>query len=339
MEEDLFVLLDFELDRFLKFHWNILDFLGDGCVVTDENELIKFTNSAFVTFSGWQKADLIGQKINKVIFYEKDRLFLKKKKGKKISVFTNVWSLKDNNGRRIGKLFILRLKDFYLERMRELENLLLFIRGSVHDLNNLLTVLSMNFEMLTYSLSNRDKENSYLKKIESAITRMRELFHRVSMLYEPVQISSLDLKEIIKETSDLVLSDSNVKCNLKIENPLPKVRGDKAQIGQVIQNLIINAKEAMKGKGEIDIKLSLATCAHKEGKWIKIEIKDRGSGISDKILPKIFDPFFSTKSQGRGIGLAVSKRIIEKHGGFIEIFSKEGKGTTFTIYLPAEESL
>jgi len=145
----------------------------------------------------------------------------------------------------------------------------------------------------------------------------------------------------LRETASFTLGGSNVKKKIDIAADLWNAEIDSGQISQVLNNLLINAKQAMPGGGEvlisaenenigIDSGLPLS-----EGRYIKISIKDSGHGISEGNINRIFDPYFTTKGKGSGLGLATSYTIIKRHKGYIGVLSQEGEETTFFIYLPA----
>jgi two-component system cell cycle sensor histidine kinase/response regulator CckA len=152
------------------------------------------------------------------------------------------------------------------------------------------------------------------------------------------------IEKIIKEMAEFSLRGSNSRCLYDIPKDIWKVQADKNQISQVISNLMINADQAMPEGGIIKIKLENVVVKEDSliplnaGKYIKMNITDKGLGIAEKHLPKIFDPYFTTKQKGSGLGLATTYSIIEKHNGYITVESKLGAGTTFYIYLPATET-
>jgi len=164
------------------------------------------------------------------------------------------------------------------------------------------------------------------------ITKGMELGHRRSD--EDVQA---DLKEIVELTLTFVRA-ALLKCALlEVDlQPSPLVKGSPNKLGQVMTNLLVNAMQAMpdRGRSENRIKVSLAP-DQTEG-WVRLAVEDNGEGIPDDVREHIFDPFFTTKTQGgTGLGLAISKRIVEEVGGHIDFESRPGKGTTFTVLLPA----
>jgi signal transduction histidine kinase len=125
------------------------------------------------------------------------------------------------------------------------------------------------------------------------------------------------------------LKKGNISSVFQRGENLPLLRIDAHQIQQVLINLVLNAIQAMEGGGVLTVRTFLG-----DGGRMGIEVKDTGVGISRSNLKKIFDPFFTTKSEGTGLGLSISLKILENHGATIDVESKEGKGSTFTIYFP-----
>lgn len=148
------------------------------------------------------------------------------------------------------------------------------------------------------------------------------------------------ISQLLHETVSFSLRGSNCTCSYELPDTLLPVIGDRNQIGQAIQNIIINANQAMPDGGNIHIEAQNKEITRdtylplKAVRYVEIKIKDEGIGISSEVCDKIFDPFFSTKENGKGIGLTTSYSIIKKHDGHITVSSQQGKGTTFIIYLP-----
>jgi CheY-like chemotaxis protein len=158
-------------------------------------------------------------------------------------------------------------------------------------------------------------------------------------------IKNTDLRPVIDNASKFALSGSKCLCHMALPPNLWLAEADEGQLAQVIQNLVLNASEAMPEGGSIDISAENVELPKESnvllpngGKFTKIVIRDTGLGIPEKYLPKIFDPYFTTKQKGSGLGLATSYSIIRNHGGAIEVISKPEHGTTFFIYLPASET-
>ncbi|HOT20323.1 MAG TPA: ATP-binding protein, partial [Spirochaetota bacterium] len=157
---------------------------------------------------------------------------------------------------------------------------------------------------------------------------------------EPIKAVA-SLEQLITDTAQFVFSGSNVRCHLDIQPELWNCEIDAGQMGQVFQNIMINAMQSMPQGGIVTIKAynyvydGKAQIPLLPGDYIAITIKDEGIGIPEENLSKIFDPFFTTKEHGSGLGLATSYSIIKRHGGYIEVTSDVGKGSEFIIYLHA----
>ncbi|HAP66223.1 MAG TPA: hybrid sensor histidine kinase/response regulator, partial [Nitrospinae bacterium] len=155
---------------------------------------------------------------------------------------------------------------------------------------------------------------------------------------------TISIIKLLRDDVEFACRGSNVKCSLNIPDDLWPVDIDEGQINQVIYNIVINAGHAMSEGGTVELSAENINAYAdnryfvKEGKYVKIAISDTGSGISEENLNKIFDPYFTTKKTGSGLGLASAYSIIKNHDGYISVESKVGKGTTFYIYLPKSQS-
>jgi len=229
-----------------------------------------------------------------------------------------------------------------LQQTQRLESLGVLAGGIAHDFNNLMGGI---FGYIDLAIEEKSKplSTSYLSKAMETIERARGLTAQLLTFSKggaPVR-KVTSLFPYIQETVQFALSGSNVSCKFSFEANLWPCNIDKNQIGQVIDNLVINAKQAMSGGGTIE--LTARNVAFNEadhpvldkGMYVKLSIKDTGTGISSDIMPHIFDPFFTTKTKGHGLGLSTCYSIINRHGGYIDVESELGKGTTFHAYLPA----
>jgi CheY-like chemotaxis protein len=146
--------------------------------------------------------------------------------------------------------------------------------------------------------------------------------------------------DIVRETADFVLSGSNVSCDITVDNSVRYVDIDRGQVSQVIQNVVLNAVQAMPAGGVIGIHLAAMHHAGDRfppidaGDYVRVALSDQGAGIPREQLQRIFDPYFSTRDSGRGLGLATCYSIMKKHGGWIDVESEVGNGTTFYLYFP-----
>ncbi len=228
-------------------------------------------------------------------------------------------------------------------KVQRLESLGVIAGGIAHNFNNILTGFMGKITLAQWFIGNKKMATQKLKEAENILSDAKELANQLltfSKGGEPVK-RVFAMEPIIKDQIDFLLSGSNVKSHANISDNLWPVEIDKGQIGQVLTNLILNAKEAMLSGGMLEIKgrnihiKNGRNLPLQKGKYIKISFKDNGKGISSRNLTKIFDPYFSTKKEGTGLGLATSYSILKRHSGYIEAHSKIREGSTFTLYLPA----
>ena len=233
-----------------------------------------------------------------------------------------------------------------LMNTQKLESLGALAGGIAHDFNNLLSGI-FGFIDIAAAITTEEKVGQYLTKTLGTLERARALtgqlltFAKGGAPNKKLQ----RLPEFIEATATFALSGSSVSCRFNIPTDLWECEFDENQIGQVIDNIVINAQHAMPTGGKIEIVAQNQHIAHnahpslEEGNYVQIAIRDEGIGIPESILSKIFDPFFSTKTRGHGLGLAMCHSIITRHGGHIGVQSEPGIGSTFTFYLPAESEL
>ncbi len=256
--------------------------------------------------------------------------------------------LYDGRGKLIGAVHAARditeqkKVDKELQKTEKLESLGLLARGIAHDFNNILTSILVNISLSRIYIKNDDKPLARLNEAEKAISRAKDLTRQLLTFSSggaPIR-SQASIDYLLRDTAEFTLSGSNVKCEFDIPDNLRDVEIDKGQISQVIQNLVMNAVQAMPGGGTIRIGAENISLNEdhglplKDGKHIKIRVEDQGVGIPREFLNKVFDPFFSTKQKGSGLGLSTSYSIIKNHNGLLTLESELGSGTTFYVYLP-----
>ena len=238
----------------------------------------------------------------------------------------------------------------YQMKMQQLESIGLLAGGIAHDFNNLLGGILGYTNLAQVLIDDRDAALENLAAIETMVEDATHLTHKLltfSKGGEPIK-ETFDIVALIKEVVYPSISGSNIKIEFNHASNLLPVYADSGQIKQVIQNIIINAEHAMPVGGTINIscdnvyleKNKMCNCnfsSREAGNYIKISIQDYGVGMSPEHLSKIFDPYFSTKSHGHGLGLPIIFSIIKKHAGCINVKSELGKGTTFEFYLSASE--
>jgi len=226
----------------------------------------------------------------------------------------------------------------------KLESLAVLAGGIAHDFNNLLTViLGSTSAAIVQARSVEVKE--YLKTVERAAIKARELTRQLITFSKggaPLK-RIISLEPVIKEYANFALIGSNAVCEYDIDPDLLRANVDEGQVGQVIHNLVLNAEQSMPMGGTVEVSAHNVIVAPgqvpplKEGRYVRVSIKDHGMGIPEQNLPKVFDPYFTTKQFGSGLGLASAYTIVMKHDGNISVESREGVGSVFYIYLPVSQ--
>jgi PAS domain S-box-containing protein len=229
-----------------------------------------------------------------------------------------------------------------LQQSQKLESIGTLAGGIAHDFNNLLGMI-FGYIDLAAEETKEKATSEYLAKALKAFERIRGLTQQLLTFAKGgAPVKKVDaVGPFIHETAQFALSGSNVLCRFQLPDDLWMCEYDRNQIGQVIDNIIINAQQAMPKGGDVEISGENVALDGKDGapvapgKYVRISIKDHGVGISKDVLPRIFDPFYSTKAKGHGLGLATCYSIISRHGGRIDVESEPDKGSAFHVYLPA----
>jgi len=228
-------------------------------------------------------------------------------------------------------------------KTQKLESLGLLAGGLAHDFNNLLTAILGNISIVKMGLEENENAATRLEEAEKASLRAKDLTQQLITFAkggEPVKrVTSID--RIIQEAVKFSLSGSAVTCEYEPSNGIWPVEADEGQISQVMNNLLINAVQAMPRGGSIHIECENVYdgdgpvgISGGEG-FVRVTVRDEGIGIPQEYLPHIFDPYYTTKQTGSGLGLATAYSIIKRHEGEITVDSETGKGSVFTFYLPA----
>jgi PAS domain S-box-containing protein len=236
---------------------------------------------------------------------------------------------------------------------QKLESLGALTSGIAHDFNNLLGSVLAEAELAELEVSTGSSPVVQIHRIKAVAVRAAEIVREL-MIYsgqDQTDFGSVDLSQLVEEMLELLKVSISKHAVLKTElrKNLPAVRGNAAQIRQIVMNLIINASEALGERdGLIHVATSIAgggrsrsTIPAKglpEGDYLRLEVSDTGCGISEEQQARIFDPFFSTKFAGRGLGLAVVHGIVRAHAGAIHLSSRPGRGTKFHVFLPCAAS-
>ena len=241
-----------------------------------------------------------------------------------------------------------RLED-QLRQAQNLESIGTLAGGIAHDFNNLLMALTGNVSLAKMCVPPGDEASRFLEEAEritlggADLTKRLITFSKGGALVRRV----VSINKIIKESSDAAVSGSRIHCEYSLSGDLLPVNADEFQMRQVVHNLVINSKEAMPHGGAIRLVTTNIALTPGDnlplppGDYVRITIEDQGRGIREEDLPKIYDPYFTTKGMGEekgmGLGLAVVYSIIKRHNGHIAVESTPGKGATVNVYLPAHK--
>lgn len=333
---------------------DILDINEEGIKMfgySDKSEILKIKTSQFyVDISDWEK---YLKKLEKNGYVKNFEVTLKKKNGEIFFSLISSSVVKDENG---NILFIVTtIKDitetkklqeqlFQAQKMESIGRL----AGSIaHDFNNILSIIYGSNQLLQIYAKDNPQIEKYTSNIAKGVEKAKDFIKK--LLYfskkQPSVFKTYDLNEIIKEEIKILkpIIREDITLELKtLDYPL-YVNLDRGQFTQIFLNLIVNAMDAMPEGGKIRIELEEKYFEYehiknypfvKVGSFACITFSDTGIGIPKEIMDKIFEPFFTTKPDGTGLGLSTVYGIVQQHNGFINVYSEEGKGTTFRIYLP-----
>ncbi len=244
--------------------------------------------------------------------------------------------------------------ELQLQHAQKLESLGVLAGGIAHDFNNLLMGIMGNVGMAQIKLSPESPGHTHLSSIQAAAERAAELTNQM-LAYSgkgKFVVKSVNLSSAIEEMSHLlqVSVSKNVTIKYELDKDLPAVEADPSQLHQILMNLLTNASDSYDGKsGDVVVSTRVKMCDKTylsefqfgdelpEGKYVYLEVSDTGSGMDDKTIERIFDPFFSTKEGGRGLGLSAVIGIVRGHNGAIKVISEPGRGTTFKLLFPASD--
>ncbi len=238
-----------------------------------------------------------------------------------------------------------------MQRAQKLESLGVLAGGIAHDFNNLLTPIMGAAGLALMELPNDSPVRARLQTIHRAAKRAAALTNQM-LAYagqKPLRVELVDLTTIVEDMRELAASSlgGSARIDLKLKPDLPLVEGESAQLSQVVMNLIHNAAESLpEGQGRLEISTgtvnvdarsrpSLFADTMRFGEHVFFEVRDNGCGMDAETLDRIFDPFYTTKFTGRGLGLAAVSGIVRGHGGGITVESEPGVGTCFRVLFPA----
>ena len=233
-----------------------------------------------------------------------------------------------------------------LLRAQKLDSVGVLAGGVAHDFNNIIMAVWGNIDLAKMEMGAEAREFGYLDEAERACRRAQALSQQLITFSKggaPVK-KPISVARVVREAADLSLSGSNVRCELSLPDHLGSAWADEGQMDQVFNNLFLNAIQAMPEGGTVQVSAENTAVEEagelplKPGRYLEISVQDHGIGIKKENLSKVFDPYFTTKQKGSGLGLAVVHSIVSKHDGHVSLESEVGVGTRFRIHLPACET-
>ncbi len=339
--------------------------IGDAVVATDVEGKVVLMNPVATELMGWTEKEAVGRSLQEVFCVVNEvsgirvknpiekvlssgkieelanNMVLISRSERHYNIENSAAPIENEEGEIIGVVMVFRdvTEKLHTERemirMEKLESLGVMAGGIAHDFKNILTGVYGNLSLVLRNMEDDHPMRHYIDIAVASAEKANHLSYRLITFAkggEPLR-KACDLSELIHDSLELNLSGSNVKGVFR-SSDLPKIMADDGQLSQVFANLIINARQAMPDGGHLWVDAEVMKDA-----FVRISVRDEGNGISKELLDKIFDPYFTTKPTGNGIGLTSVHSIISKHNGKIKVESEEGKGTTFIITLPIGEDL
>jgi len=350
--------------------------IGDGVITTDTKGCVTLINKIAEKLTGWTQKEAFGKDIKEVfhIIDAKNRQICKnpvKKvlEAKAIVELANHTNLICRDGTErmiadsgapifnanseiIGVVLVFRdvtekhKIETQLQQAQKMEAIGTLAGGIAHDFNNMLGVITGNISYALGSVKKNDELYEVLSDIQESSKQAQNLTHQLLTFSKggaPIKKTS-DINRLLKDSVVFSTRGSKADCRFQLSDDLWFSDVDEGQINQLTGNLLINANQAMPNGGTITIRTENTEIEADSGiplpggRYIKIVVEDQGIGISKKHLPNIFDPYYTTKQKGSGLGLATTYSIVKRHKGHIDVYSEIEKGTVFNVYLPASSN-
>ncbi len=350
--------------------------IGEGFLTINNEGLILLMNAVAESLTGWSQREAIGRQLQEVfqLIHEKTRrrcqhglvkmvetgasdeitypALLVARDGAERLVECTTSPIRDTSNRKVGVVIVFHdvtdRQRAAEERQKneKLESLGVVAGGIAHDFNNLLTAILGNLTLVLNAASLGAKPAEQLKAAKKATARAQELAGKLLTFAKggvPIK-QTMSIGPLVRDTVTVTLTGSKAWTECSFPDDVWPVDIDPGQVSQVINNLALNADQAMPAGGTIRVGAENCTLATDDvklglpaGRWVRITVQDEGVGIAEEYLKKIFDPYFTTKPKGSGMGLATAYSIVKNHGGTIAVESEPGMGSHFTIHLPASE--
>jgi two-component system, cell cycle sensor histidine kinase and response regulator CckA len=350
---------------------SLLDQAQDAILVCSLDDRIQYWNEGAERIYGWAADEVVGRGIKDVFGSEiafvpdhaeadsgSSEFTHKTRSGTAINVVSR-WTLVRNDLGNADYYLIIntdvteqKKNETHLLRAQRMESIGTLAGGIAHDLNNVLSPILMSVDMLQLAAPSPESEK-WLKMIRESAERGAELVKQVLTFARGLggERVTVQLRHIMKELIGVLVETlpKNIVVKFDVATDLRTISADPTQMHQVLMNLCINARDAMPeggtlhikaGNTEVDAHLAGIYPEAVQGHYVKIDIEDTGVGMSTEVMSRIFDPFFTTKEIGKGTGLGLSTTlmIVKSHAGFLDVYSEVGKGTRFSIYVPAAQT-
>jgi len=349
--------------------------IGEGVISTDRKGRVALMNPVAEALTGYAEAEAMGRDLAEVFriagpealaadngasgkgIDAESGLSLDKtlihRDGTKFLIAYTTAPILDADGGAIGSVLVFRditqqrKMEQELSKLDKLESLGVLAGGIAHDFNNFLAGIIGNLSLAKTEVSPSEKVFPRLERMENATLLANNLTYQLLTFAKggaPVK-QSAQLADLVKESATFASTGSSARCNFTFPPDLHASEIDRGQISQVIHNLVLNGIQVMPQGGVIEvtgenIRLSSNNeLALPEGDYVRLTVQDQGPGIEEQDLKRVFDPYFTTKDKGNGLGLAVVYSIIDEHKGRITVDSPPGCGARFSIYLPAAPML
>ena len=347
--------------------------IGESVVATDGEGRIVLINRVAESLTGWTQTEAEGRPFSAVlqILDEKTKApidspvervletgaavelipsaVLISRDGSERLISTSSAPIRDDEGKTIGVVLVSRdvgaqrQMESELLKSEKLESLGVLAGGIAHDFNNILTTIIGYLSLAKMDIDPSGELFANLSEVEEAAKRATDLTHQLLAFSKggaPVK-KTASVAELIADSATFTTRGSNVRCSFEIEDDLWTAEVDAGQISQVIQNLVLNADQAMPDGGTVHVEARNRKIVAADGlplnpgNYIQIGVRDEGEGIAAEHQQRIFDPYFTTKEAGSGLGLATAYAIVKNHDGHITVSSPWRQGATFLVFLPA----
>jgi two-component system cell cycle sensor histidine kinase/response regulator CckA len=346
----------------------LVENVNDGIVISQRDKFI-FLNPRFAELLGYEPRELLMKDYREVYTPQSLEILMKraerrsrgeevparyetvfrKKDGTEMPVEANVRII-DYRG-ELATFAVIRdiserkQMEEEIVKAQKLSSVGVLAGGIAHEFNNILTAIVGNLSLAKADTNPRDTLFKVLTDAENALERANRLTQQL-LTFAPggAPVKKLSsVAELLRESAILTTQDTAARCEFSIPDDLWDAEIDRGQMEQVISNIVVNAIEALPKGGTIQVTAENVMLGENEiselagGKYVKIAIEDQGAGIAEEDLPRVFDPYFTTKQGAAGLGLATSYSIVKRHNGHISVESLPGIGTTVMFYIPASE--